>query len=136
MGSRAKGAILAMIETFRDTTSLEWYGGPFNRTPTSPANESAEALGKIGRPAVEPLIAALKDRNSDVRRYAAWALGEIGDARVVVPLIGALKDEDPWVREEATGALWLITEPYFGEEDPEKWSKWWEQNKESFLKGK
>jgi HEAT repeat protein len=56
---------------------------------------AAEALGKIGDTrAVEPLIAALKTRDSDVRQAAAEALGKIGDARAVEPLIAALKDED------------------------------------------
>jgi HEAT repeat protein len=42
---------------------------------------------------VEPLIAALKDENSDVRQAAAKALGKIGDPRAVEPLIAALSDE-------------------------------------------
>jgi alpha-glucoside transport system substrate-binding protein len=41
---------------------------------------------------VEGLIAALTDRNMDVRRTAAEALGDIGDERAVEPLITALND--------------------------------------------
>jgi HEAT repeat protein len=47
------------------------------------------ALGKIGSPAVEPLIAALKDKDWSSRERAVVALGEIGDARAVEPLIAA-----------------------------------------------
>lgn len=38
---------------------------------------------------MEPLITALNDSNSHVRRYAAVALGEIGDTRAVEPLVEA-----------------------------------------------
>ena len=39
--------------------------------------------GDIGTPAVEPLIAALKDKDSSVRVQAADALGKIKGARAV-----------------------------------------------------
>mgnify|MGYP001578381448 CR=1 FL=1 len=54
-------------------------------TPSSP-------LAKIGKPAVEPLILVLKDRDTDVRVNAAGALGKIKDPRAIKPLIEALKD--------------------------------------------
>ena len=66
---------------------------------------AAWALGNMGEPAVEPLIQALKDEHWDVRRKAAWALGNIGDAKAIGPLIQALRDEYPDVREEAAWAL-------------------------------
>ena len=70
--------------------------------------DAAKALGKIGAPAVEPLIAALRDKDSDVRYYAAYALGEIGDKRAVKPLIAALRDKDSDVRYYAAEALGKI----------------------------
>jgi len=54
---------------------------------------------------VEPLIAALEDGGLMDRRYAAEALGYIGDARAVDPLIVALKDEYDMVRRRAAEAL-------------------------------
>ncbi len=65
------------------------------------------ALGKIGDArALEPLIAALKDIYSDVRWWAAYALGKIGDARAVESLIAALKDSDSDVgAAEALGKI-------------------------------
>jgi HEAT repeat protein len=54
---------------------------------------------------VEPLIAALKDKDSDVRKAAAEALGKIGDPRAVEPLIAALKDAEWHVRKAAAKAL-------------------------------
>ena len=59
----------------------------------------------LGALAVEPLIAALKDENSDVRQAAAKALGKIGDPRAVEPLIDALQDKEWFVRRTAAEAL-------------------------------
>jgi HEAT repeat protein len=67
-----------------------------------------ELLVKIGTPALEPLITTLKDKDENVREYAAQALGELGDARAVEPLIITLKDKDKNVREYAAKALGKI----------------------------
>jgi chaperonin cofactor prefoldin len=66
---------------------------------------AAYALGKIGKPAIEPLIRALKDENEDVRRMAVVALGEMGDARAREYLSQAMTDESETVREIAKAAL-------------------------------
>ena len=71
---------------------------------------------KIGAPAVEPLIIVFRDKDSeayfdhelrdkeaDVRRKAAEALGKIGDKRAVEPLIAALTDKD--VNDRVASAL-------------------------------
>lgn len=55
--------------------------------------------------AVEPLIAALRDDFPFVRRFAAQALGEIGDTRAVSPLTAISGDSDAGVRTEVTYAL-------------------------------
>ena len=57
------------------------------------------------RIAVEALIAALKDEDGNVRFIAAWALGELQDARAMGPLEGLLGDKDADVRKTATEAL-------------------------------
>ena len=51
-------------------------------------------MGRIGDAAVEPLIEALNDSDRMIRRYAAYALGEIGDARAVEVLDRALMNRD------------------------------------------
>ena len=44
--------------------------------------QAAFALGQLRDPrAVDPLIAALKDANGDVREQAAFALGQLRDKR-------------------------------------------------------
>jgi HEAT repeat protein len=55
--------------------------------------------------AVEPLIAAFKDKGSYVEKTAAEALGKIGSDKAVEPLITALKDPDSYVRSTAAEVL-------------------------------
>jgi len=71
------------------------------------AENSAEALRRIGTAAVPHLIALLADNQLDVRRRAAQALGGVGaGAATAVPdLISLLDDNQPHVREAAAQAL-------------------------------
>lgn len=60
---------------------------------------------------VKGLIKALKDKDEDVRRDSAEALGKIRDKRAVEPLIEALKDKDEGVRKDSAEALGKIGDP-------------------------
>jgi HEAT repeat protein len=51
---------------------------------------AAESLAKIGTPAVEPLIAALKDWGTDAPAGIAAALRDIQDPRAIEPLVAVL----------------------------------------------
>jgi HEAT repeat protein len=73
---------------------------------------AVEALVKIGRPTVGPLIAALGDEDSYVRQAAAVALGAIGDPRAVEPLSAALRDGNSYVRRAAAEALGRLGGPH------------------------
>ncbi len=73
--------------------------------------KAAEALSKIGPPAVDALIGALGHSDDDVRWKAAIALGEIGDQRAIDPLVSLLCDEDRFVKSRAAYALGMIGEP-------------------------
>ena len=65
-----------------------------------------EALVKIGRSAVEYLIAVLRDEDQSVRKVAVEVLGKIGDSRAIRPLqILLTKDKDENVLKEAKKAL-------------------------------
>lgn len=67
----------------------------------------AEALGRVGKPAVELLIdALLHHSNVVVRRAAGKTLALIEDPRAVAPLIQALlNDQDTVVQASSVGAL-------------------------------
>ena len=67
--------------------------------------EASLALGKIGKPAVDKLIATLKDPRGHVRCNVIIALGLIGDARAGGPLSMLLADADWEVRHDAGKAL-------------------------------
>jgi hypothetical protein len=71
---------------------------------------AAEALGRIGPPAIPQLIELLKSPNPDVRLIAAQVLARMGsDAKEAVPtLIPLLKDPDERVRKAATRTLGRI----------------------------
>jgi len=68
-------------------------------------------LAKIGEPAVEPLIAALKDPDKKVQNSAAFILGEIGDRKAVVPLIAAIQDAPDSLFPGAICSLGRLKDP-------------------------
>ncbi|MGB7546204.1 MAG: HEAT repeat domain-containing protein [Terracidiphilus sp.] len=70
---------------------------------------AASGLVQMGAPAVESLIATMKGPDTDVGWQAANALGEIKDPRAVEPLIAALQVKD--LRWNAALALGEIKDP-------------------------
>jgi HEAT repeat protein len=78
---------------------------------TSLGRQPIEVSTKIGKPAVKPLIADLKDNDPIVRSHAAQALGVIKDPRAVEPLIAILNDEEPLIQRQAIKALRKIDDP-------------------------
>ena len=64
-----------------------------------------KVLEDIGSAAVEPLIVSLQNSDPDVRKAVVSVLGKIGDARAVIPLIELLKDRDFNVRGPAIFGL-------------------------------
>jgi HEAT repeat protein len=75
-------------------------------TSDAAANDEARAA------VVDARIAALRDPDADVRERAAYALGQIGDARAVEPLIAALRDPEAEVRWRAAYALRQISDAH------------------------
>ena len=67
---------------------------------------AVDKLVKIGKPAVEPLIAALKDPRRRVRYWSAAAAGRIADERAYPPLVDMAKlDKDAFCRATA---IWYL----------------------------
>lgn len=79
---------------------------------SNPNEQIALALVKLGAESVDPLLGALRDgEQRDTRRYAAEALGLLGDPRAVEPLISALDDNDGMVHLAAAKSLGMIRDP-------------------------
>jgi len=72
---------------------------------------ASKAISKLGAMAVEPLIAASQNRDDgfsfSARRYAADALGEIGDPRAIDHLTALLLDKDEYEKVRAAAATAL-----------------------------
>lgn len=71
----------------------------------SPVHAALFVLKRIGKPAVEPLIASLNEENANIRASSAMALGLIADTRATNPLIAALSDKESLVRGCVAQAL-------------------------------
>jgi HEAT repeat protein len=72
---------------------------------------SVVALEKMGKPAIDYLVLALKDEDKWVRYVAADALGKIGDPCCVDPLIMTLNDHDQDVRFITAESLGKLGDP-------------------------
>lgn len=99
-----KDVLDALVKALRDDRDADVCRG------------AAIALGKLGKPALKPLVEMLGDKNADLRYNATIALREMGgDAEPAVkPLILALRDKDEDVRASAAVALGAVGEPAVG----------------------
>lgn len=61
---------------------------------------AAENIIQHGKELVEDLIPRLGHGRSDVRNWAAFCLGEIGDIHAILPLLGAIRDRPLQKRNE------------------------------------
>jgi HEAT repeat protein len=98
----------------RDARAVEPLVAALKDKMASVREAAIKALVKIGTPSVMSLVAALKDEEWTARMVAAEALGQIGDARAVEPLVAALKDE--------TGNVQVAVKEALGQIDP-NWMK-------------
>lgn len=69
---------------------------------------AAEALGRIGAPALPGLVERLEADDSELRQAAAVVLGVIADRRALPALVARLADADPNVRSIAADSLGRI----------------------------
>ena len=115
-GSSAQGAILALLETLYDPRiDKQVYvddGVPRLTITVSPAVEAAETLARMGEPAVEPLVAVLKNGDAGSRKTVVQALAPVKDPRLAEALIPILDDENAQTRDGAILALGTVKDPH------------------------
>ena len=97
------------VEILKQTGSV-WAVQPLIRllsdTDTTVRQGAVQALGRIGPPAVEPLVVVLADDNTrEARQAIARALGQIGDLRALESLRAARKFGQKDLRRAAAEAL-------------------------------
>ncbi len=87
---------------------------------------AARAIGHTMEPlGSEPLMAALKDHEGDLRVAAAEGCAEMGDKRAIDPLIDRLDEALPEVRRACHDALVKLTGTSFqGIDEKKEWQKW------------
>jgi LysM repeat protein len=106
MGEEAVQAVPSLIRALNDNASLDVRRPEADGSPSSVAEAAMLALANIGTPAVDPLIASLRNDNPGVRTMAVDALGRIQDPRTIEPLIEVLeRDQDSLVQAAAVDAL-------------------------------
>ncbi|MBI3561709.1 MAG: HEAT repeat domain-containing protein [Gammaproteobacteria bacterium] len=109
LGAEAAPAIPMLIALFADTTPVllsRYIGGGYRSSnATSPGEEAAQAIAKIGHGAVAELRQALRQNNPQVRRLASKALGQIGEIATIPDLLPLLDDPDRQVRATTAIAL-------------------------------
>jgi hypothetical protein len=99
------------IAALREKKDFKGLIGALNHPDIDVQWHAAEALGKLGKPAVEHLVTALHHPSREVRLGIIEALGEIRDYRAVPVLLPLLKDESAEVRWATTLALGEIGDP-------------------------
>ncbi len=115
LGRSAQAAVphLAQLLTDHEPVLLSRYlgGGFHSSSATTPGEEAAKALARIGQPAVDSLNQALSSPDPNTRRLAARATGMIGNIHSADTLIQTLSDPDPRVRAAAAIALGSYKHP-------------------------
>ncbi|MBM4461825.1 MAG: HEAT repeat domain-containing protein [Chloroflexi bacterium] len=88
-----------------DHTAIPRLIGGMDCADVETCQKARLSLVSIGKPAVGPLIEALRSRKLWVRWEAAKALGQIADPVAAEALVGALRDKEFAVRWLAAEAL-------------------------------
>jgi len=96
-------AVIRALGKIKDQRVLEPLVGQLRSDEFK--EDATEALVELGKPAVERLVAALKDKDESIRKQAVIVLGRIQDAEAIDPLITMLEDPDWFTRLTAAAAL-------------------------------
>lgn len=92
-----------------DAIKVDEFMDELKHGSTFARGNAAYVLGKMGKQAVPALIDALNSEQIEVRRYASYALGRIGDSTAVPALKKASRDAHRGVAKWAGDALKAIS---------------------------
>lgn len=122
-----RGEAASALGEFGDTTTIE----PLINVLKLPyvKREAVRALGKMGEPAVKPVLEILREPRWGMRESAISILGIIEAPRTVKPLIDIMQDERLYIRMLASRVLGSLTGEELGFEY-DTWQKWWSEQKE------
>ncbi len=95
--------IISLIQDLDDKIYLKFYHNVIILK-----SNLAECFETIGEAAIDPLIKALKHKNSLVRDVAVFALRKMGSKKAATPLLEALKHDNLYSRVEVISALGKI----------------------------
>jgi len=109
-GTVRKFAAIILGE-LKDVRAVEELGMALYDLHHEVSRVAAEALGKIGAPAVDVLAEALSHAEAGVREHAIHGLGMIQDPRVAPLLIDMLQDPERFVQKQAILALGGLRDP-------------------------
>ncbi len=109
-GTVRKFAAIILGE-LKDVRAVEELGMALYDLHHEVSRVAAEALGKIGAPAVDVLAEALHHAEAGVREHAILGLGMIQDSRVAPLLIDMLQDPERFVQKQAILALGGLRDP-------------------------
>jgi HEAT repeat protein len=99
VADRAAEMLARLAPESTEALVAELRGGPA-------AADAAYVLGRIADPqTADPLVKALRHRDTSVRAESAAALGELRDPAAVKPLLRASRDKEHTVRTQAALAL-------------------------------
>jgi HEAT repeat protein len=94
-----------LLQELPDPAAIEPLIGALRDEDSNVRQRAGDALGKIGQPAAKPLAGLLQDPNPEMRRMAVEQLGKIRHPEALEPLLTALRDPDPNVQWWAAWAL-------------------------------
>jgi HEAT repeat protein len=94
-----------LLQDLPDPVAVEPLIGALRDTDSNVRQRAGTALGKIGQPAGKSLVGLLHDPDPELRRTAVEQLGKIRHQEALEPLLTALRDPDPNVQWWAAWAL-------------------------------
>jgi len=100
-----------LLQDVPDPVAVEPLIGALRDKDSNVRQRAGAALGKIGQPAEKSLVGLLQDPDPEMRRVAAEQLGKIRSPEALEPLLTALRDPDPNVQWWAAWALGEIGSP-------------------------